>query len=330
MKRILALILALILICATFASCGKDSGIYYDYDMTEYVTFGEYSTVIDKATTDYSYAVEMFYDKTFGENLTSKLTEGKVENGDVANIDYKGLLDGVAFEGGTDTGYDLEIGSNSFIAGFEEGLIGVEIGSTVNLDLTFPTEYHSAELAGKAVVFEVKVNYVTRKAQPTEENIKRYGFSSLTDYEKKLDEYALGVCLFYNMYRTATFKEYPKKESNLLYNYLITYYEDACKENNMTMKDLATANDMTEEELYEYLEEYEVQNEMDFYMVAYYVLSANDSALTKEEIEAKRNELTKQYDEPLDEVGYHEINIQQAAAYDKALEILSTQAEFKK
>ncbi len=273
MKRIITLLLALVLICTTFASCGKDSGIYYDYDMTKYVAEGKYSNVIDKETTDYDYAVEAFYEKTFGENLTTKLTEGKVEKGDVANIDYKGMLNGEAFEGGTDTGYDLEIGSGQFIDGFEEGLIGAEIGQTTNLNLKFPNEYHSKDLAGKDVVFEVKVNYVTKKGQ---------------------------------------------------------YYEEACKQNNMTMNDLAEANQMTEDELYDYLNEYEVQNEMDFYMVAYYVLDANDAQLTKEEIETKRSELSKQYDEPLEDIGYYEINIQQAAAYDKALEILSKQAEIKK
>lgn len=330
MKRIITLLLALVLVCTTFVSCGKDSGIYYDYDMSKYVIEGKYSNVIDKETSDYSYAVDAFYEKTFGDNLKTKVETGKVENGDVANIDYKGMKDGVAFEGGTATGYDLEIGSNSFIEGFETGLIGVEIGSTTNLNLKFPDEYHSADLAGKEVVFEVKVNYVTKKGKPTEENVKRYGFSSLADYEKKLEEYALGVCLFYNIFRTATFNEYPKKEANLLYNYLITYYEEACAQNNMTMKDLAEANSMTEDELYEYLEENDVKNEMDFYMVAYYVLDKNDAQLTKEEIEAKRAELNKQYNKPLDEVGYYEINIQQATAYDKALEILSKQAEIKK
>ena len=330
MKRILSLLIALVLICTCFASCGKDSGKYYDYDMTKYVTAGKYSNVIDKETTDYDYACEAFYDKTFGENLSTKLESGKVEKGDIANIDYKGLLNGEAFSGGTATGYDLEIGSGQFIPGFEDGLIGAEIGQTTNLNLKFPEGYQATELAGKDVVFEVKVNYVTKKGQPNEENIKRYGFSSLADYEKKLEEYALSVCLFYNIYRTATFKDYPKKEANLLYNYLVTYYEDACKQNNMTMKDLAEANNMSEDELYEYLKEDEVHNEMDFYMVAYYVISTNDAMLTNEEIEAKRAELTKQYDEPLEDIGYYEINIQQAAAYDKALSILSKQAEIKK
>ena len=104
-----------------------------------------------------------------------------------------------------------------------------------------------------------------------------------------------------------------------------------CKKNNMTLKDLAEANQMTEEELYDYLKEYEVQGEMEFYMTAYYVLDENDAKLTKEDVEAKKAELTKKYEgQPLSEAGYNQINIEQAAAYDKALEILSGQATFKK
>ena len=330
MKRILALVLTVAMFCTLFAGCGK-SGLYYDYDMKDYVTVNEYSKEIDKESTDYDYAVEAFYNQTFGDNLNEKVESGKVENGDIANIDYKGTKDGVAFDGGTSAGYDLEIGSGQFIDGFEDGLIGVEIGSTVNLNLTFPEAYGNSELAGQDVVFEVKVNYVTKKGVPTEENIKRYGFSSLADYEKQLDEYVLGLCLYYNIYRNSQFNDYPNKEFNLLYNYLLSYYEAECKKNNMTLKDLAEANQMTEEELYDYLKEYEVQGEMEFYMTAYYVLDENDAKLTKEDVEAKKAELTKKYEgQPLSEAGYNQINIEQAAAYDKALEILSGQATFKK
>lgn len=329
MKRIISLALSALLIISVFAGCGSKS-LYYKDDMSKYMSIGEYSNVVDKTSSDYSYAAESFYENTFGDNLKVKITEGNVESGDIANIDYKGLLDGVAFQGGTATGYDLEIGSGNFIDGFESGLIGAVIGETTNLNLTFPEEYHSEDLAGKAVVFEVKVNYVTKKNVPTEENITRYGFSSLADYEKKLEEYASAVCLFYSIYRTAVFDSYPKKEENLLYNYLVNYYEEACAQNNMTMNDLALSNSMTEEELYDYLKEYEVRGEMEFYMVAYYILQENDAKVTKEEVEAKKTELTNMYEQPLEDIGYNDINIQQAVAYEKALDILKGQVEIKK
>ena len=89
-----------------------------------------------------------------------------VENGDVVNIDYVGKKDGVAFDGGTASGYDLGIGSGSFIPGFEEGLIGVKKGETVDLNLSFPENYHAADLAGAEVVFTVTVNAIYEEVAP--------------------------------------------------------------------------------------------------------------------------------------------------------------------
>lgn len=83
------------------------------------------------------------------------------KDGDIVNIDYVGKKDGVAFEGGTAQGYDLELGSGSFIDGFEDGLIGVKAGEKRSLDLSFPDDYMQEDLAGKAVVFEVTVNTVS-------------------------------------------------------------------------------------------------------------------------------------------------------------------------
>lgn len=85
-----------------------------------------------------------------------------IADGDTANIDYEGKKDGVAFDGGSATNYSLVIGSGTFIDGFESGLIGKKKGETVELNLTFPETYGNADLAGKAVVFTVKINSITR------------------------------------------------------------------------------------------------------------------------------------------------------------------------
>lgn len=89
-----------------------------------------------------------------------EITDRAAQDGDIVNIDYVGTKDGTAFDGGTATGYDLTLGSNSFIEGFETGLIGAKTGDKVSLNLTFPAEYQNAELAGAAVVFEVTVNSI--------------------------------------------------------------------------------------------------------------------------------------------------------------------------
>ena len=88
------------------------------------------------------------------------------KDGDEATIDYEGLKDGVAFEGGTSTGYNLQLGSGSFIPGFEEAVVGHKAGEAFDVPLTFPKEYHSAELAGAKVVFKVTLNKVTELKLP--------------------------------------------------------------------------------------------------------------------------------------------------------------------
>ena len=89
-----------------------------------------------------------------------------VQKGDVAVIDFEGKKDGVAFDGGTAKGFSLNIGSGHFIPGFEDGVVGMKKGETKDLNLTFPKEYNSAELAGKDVVFTVTVHEIKEKVKP--------------------------------------------------------------------------------------------------------------------------------------------------------------------
>ncbi|HWR19670.1 MAG TPA: trigger factor [Clostridia bacterium] len=92
--------------------------------------------------------------------------ERPVENGDNVNLDYSGSVDGVKFDGGTAQGQELTIGSNTFIPGFEEQMIGMNIGEEKDLEVTFPEEYHAEELKGKKAVFAVKVNSIQVKELP--------------------------------------------------------------------------------------------------------------------------------------------------------------------
>ncbi|GAA5121095.1 trigger factor [Alloalcanivorax gelatiniphagus] len=88
------------------------------------------------------------------------------ETGDRVNIDFKGLKDGEAFEGGSAEGHDLELGSGQMIPGFEDGIVGMKAGEEKDIDVTFPEDYQAEELKGQAVVFQIKVNKVQAKALP--------------------------------------------------------------------------------------------------------------------------------------------------------------------
>ena len=89
---------------------------------------------------------------------TIEVTDRASAMGDIANIDYEGFVDGVAFDGGKGEGHDLKLGSGSFIPGFEEQVAGHNVGDEFDVNVTFPTEYHASELAGKAATFKTKLN----------------------------------------------------------------------------------------------------------------------------------------------------------------------------
>jgi len=159
MKKFIALLLSIVMGLSLFTGCGS-----------KYVTLGEYKgvevTVKKNAYTEAE--LNNFTLLAYRGEVTETngaITDRPVKKGDTVIIDFEGKQDGVAFEGGTATGYELGIGSGSFIDGFEDGLIGVTPGETVDLNLTFPEEYHAEDLAGQSVVFTVTVHYIYPNAE---------------------------------------------------------------------------------------------------------------------------------------------------------------------
>jgi hypothetical protein len=122
------------------------------------------------------------------QNFDTK--KGKAADGDQVVIDFKGLLDGEPFDGGAAEDYPLVLGSNSFIPGFEEQLIGAKKGEEKKLDVTFPEEYGAEHLAGKAVVFEVTVKEVKKPvpAEIDDEMAKKYGAEDLAALKGQISE----------------------------------------------------------------------------------------------------------------------------------------------
>lgn len=178
-----------------------------DYDADEYVTIGDYEG-IEVAVDVYNYTdadvqnqmqdeIEYYVDQYDLYNYTAT-DKTEVEEGDVVNIDYVGKKDGVAFEGGTATGHHLEIGSGSFIDGFESGLVGHKVGEKVSLNLTFPEDYDSEELAGAAVVFDVTINSIDIGSMPefTDELVAglQIGFDSIAAYKEDVENYLAESC----------------------------------------------------------------------------------------------------------------------------------------
>lgn len=176
MKKKLVILLAAVGTLSILGGCGSDKKSITEYDASDYVTLGDYKGMEVKLDSNYEVTDEDVknYIETTVFNMYPAYEDSDkttVENGDFVNIDYEGLKDGVAFDGGTAQGTVLEIGSNTFIDGFESGLIGANVGDTVALNLTFPENYQSTDLAGQAVVFNVTVNKIVNKVDMTCETI---------------------------------------------------------------------------------------------------------------------------------------------------------------
>ena len=121
-----------------------------------------------------------------------EVTDRAVQDGDQVNLDYCGKTDGVAFDGGTAQGQTLTIGSHTFIEGFEEQLVGMNIGETRDINVTFPAEYHAEELKGKPAVFTVTINSITVKELPEldDEFAKDVSeFDTLKDYKADIKKH---------------------------------------------------------------------------------------------------------------------------------------------
>ena len=140
-------------------------------DVYPEVTLGDYKGLkVEKAeatVTDEQVQAEL--DRMAQNVASTETVERAAEMGDTANIDFEGFENGVPFDGGKGDNFDLKLGSGSFVPGFEEQVVGMSAGEEKDIDITFPEDYH-AELAGKAVVFHVKVNKVTVTNLPAQDD----------------------------------------------------------------------------------------------------------------------------------------------------------------
>lgn len=159
------------------------------------VTLGKYNgvtvTKIDTSVSDEEVDAEIEQQRNANAR-TVTITDRAVAEGDTAVIDYEGFVDGVAFEGGKGENHPLEIGSHSFIDTFEDQLVGKNTGDEVEVNVTFPEQYHSADLAGKPATFKVKINEIRAKELP-----------------ELNDEFVQDVSEFDTM---AEYREYTKKK----------------------------------------------------------------------------------------------------------------------
>ena len=158
------------------------------------ITLGEYKVVeVEKETldiTDEKVNAEIERLKEGAAKLKEVEADATAELNDVANIDFEGFIDGEAFEGGKAEGFDLTLGSHSFIDNFEDQIVGHKKGDEFDVNVTFPENYGAENLAGKPAIFKVKVNSIKRKeeAELNDDLAKELGYDSLEDLKVKTRE----------------------------------------------------------------------------------------------------------------------------------------------
>ncbi len=232
MKKFLCIGLCGILTVAMLSGCSKQEG---GNKSSSTVKLGEYKgityTPMSTEVTDEDVDAEVQALLDRYPTLTS--VDRAAELGDTVNIDYVGKLDGEAFDGGSASGTDLELGSGMFIDGFEDGLVGASKGDKLNLNLTFPDPYtNNPDLAGKEVVFEVTVNDVKESspAELNEEFLASYTeYTSVDEFmdntRKQLEEYVRSQAESQKQYDIFT-KVMENSEINVSDEDVQAYYEE--------------------------------------------------------------------------------------------------------
>lgn len=340
----LALIFCMLLM---LGGCGGSTDVeltYDQYDLSEYVTLGEYKgievlKVEPQEITDENVETEITY--FLSQNpVTEELEEGAVlEYGDTANIDYEGKIDGEAFDGGSAEGFDLMLGSGAFIPGFEDGLVGKTVGETVVLPLSFPEDYHSADFAGKAAEFTVTINSATREipAELTDDFVK-----TVSEEAKTVDEFKVQIkedleemaaesatqtmksSIWQTVVENAEIVAYPEAEVEAYITEMSDYYHQYAQTYGMEFNDVLETMGMTEEAFNEEAKLY-AEAMVGDELVLYAIIEAEGITLSQSEYEEGAEEYLTLYGyatvEDLETAFTKEI-VYESILWDKTLDFL--------
>ena len=279
------------------------------------VTLGEYKGIeAPKADTAFSdEQVQAELDQMAQNVASTETVERAAEMGDTANIDFEGFDNGVPFDGGKGDNFDLKLGSGQFVPGFEEQIVGMNAGEEKDIDITFPENYH-AELAGKAVVFHVKLNKVTTTILPAQDD----EFAKDVSEFDTLDELKADI--------RAKAEENAKKQSE-------SAFEQACVERAAENTTVEMPKALIEAELDNQMERFAYQLQMSGYSVEQYakmmggdmatmrnafrpaaekqakinltlnaIVAAEGLTVSEEEISAEIENLAKQYELDVEKV----------------------------
>ena len=267
--------------------------------------------------------------------------KGKIANDDIAIIDFKGYKNNEAFKGGEATNYQLEIGSNTFIPGFEEGLIGMQKGEEKDLELTFPSDYHDEDLKGQKVLFKVKVNEVKQRKIPKMDeeffmDLDMPGVNSKEELEKEIEK-QIKTRKQNHIDEEYTFKALEKAASNMkidIEDEMIDYETNAMYDNFMNnMKKQGIDEELyykysgtSKDEILKNMHN-EASRRLKYRYLLNEIVKIEKIKATDKEAESKIKELSKQYSVTRQEV-IEELGSIEAVKYEiminKAIEVIKS------
>lgn len=225
MKKRIPLLLTILALALVFPGCNEEKA--YDIttiNMDKYMTLGEYKGLTVEYTpkeADEEAIQEQIKSMMISNSEKIAIMDGTAKKGDLVNINYVGYKDDVPFDGGTANSQNVLIGAGNYIPGFEEAIVGLKPGETVDAKMTFPEEYHNADLAGQDVVFAITLNYIypeiTDEVVARMENSKYSTKEEFENYarevvERDLEETnsnAVTTLAFEKILENSTFKEIP-------------------------------------------------------------------------------------------------------------------------
>ncbi len=279
----------------------EDTGEPYSGNPDEYVTLGEYTGIqvlASPSDEDVQSAIQDLIDEKTGEEHL----EGTVKSGDTVYCTFKATIDGKEYADGTGEDY-VEIGSGDWIPGFEEGITGMKTGEKKKLNLTFPEEYDDNTVAGKAVTFEVKVDYICGEEVVPEYNddfVKSISNCNTTaEYEAQLkeslrqeNEDSIADLAWEQVVANATVNKYPSDMVELSAKIIRQGYQDMADMSGTTIEDMMAQWDTTEEDFTQMAKE-----EVDEFLIALAIAKKENITLSDDEYQSALEEDYSYYED---------------------------------
>lgn len=289
---------------------GKDLTFMFEVETKPEPEIGDYSKieVVKNEMTLADNDVDLYIEREREKNKVIKNVEDRpAQEDDVANIDYEGFKDGEAFDGGKAEGYDLKLGSKSFIPGFEEEIIGKNVGDEFEINLSFPEEYHVEELKGQPVVFKVKLNELKEEILPEIDDdfaMDVSDFDTLEEYKKDIEEKLQKELDDQNkiqlendvIAKLIEENDIPAPESMVesRIDQEVHEYSHNLQHMGFTMESFMNATHATEEDIREQFREKSVKN-VQAQILLDAIVKKENIDVSDEDVEAEYKDIVKQY-----------------------------------